>query len=720
MTSKSWFFNGMTEEIKRRLWAAALSVLVFFFSLPVVMVYLTTVEYSGGDWTRQFGADAIKYLSYDNGWLVFLMAVLAALLGISGFAYLHSRRKVDFYHSLPIRREKLFAVQYVTGALIAAVPYLFFAVVSAAVAAVNGAPAGEVFSTALEGWAFLMLSFMILYTTAVIAVMMTGNTVVSVLGFLVFCACIPLFLGLWQSLAEICLDTFCDTNMMADWVPRTSPFAFYISGLNGDLSAGKIISRLAVWGILLLIALFLHKKRPSEAAGKAMAFSASQPVIRILLVTECSVAGLLFFWTLGNGLGWAVFGLLAGGVISHCVIEIIYHFDFKKLFSHRLQMGLSMALAFGFFALFYWDLTGYDAWIPDEGRLESAAVYAGNVDSWVDVGSFEEPGRKGAWSWTETREVILGRMELEDKNLARKLAESWQELSKSGEEELWQQVYVEYRLTDGRKVLRQYRFSDKALQEVFGDVYEDDGYKKGRYPLLDLNGEELREVQLSVRSNEILLGRQKAVPQEDLVRLLEAYQQDLMDLTLEDSEETPLAEIRFLDEQRLKAVENGDYRYEDAEFYPVYPACQRTRALLQELGLYLEEKTDPDTIRSIQVEAYVPVNRDSGEESGDVVLEESWDSQYYLYEETDREMIRRIAEEMIYRPYEGYRNLYEGGENVYLSVNFTADSAEEANARGDGDYTMTDREIYYTMQYYIPEGKLADELTRRAIELSES
>ena len=31
MTSKNWFFKGMTEEIKRRLWAAALSAVIFFF-----------------------------------------------------------------------------------------------------------------------------------------------------------------------------------------------------------------------------------------------------------------------------------------------------------------------------------------------------------------------------------------------------------------------------------------------------------------------------------------------------------------------------------------------------------------------------------------------------------------------------------------------------------------------------------------------------------------
>ena len=107
MTSKNWFFSGLTEELKRRLWAAALSAMIFFFSFPVVMVYLTTVEFTDGSRIQQFSREALQLLSYRNAWTIFLMAVLAALLGVSGFSYLNSRQKVDFYHSLPIRREKL-------------------------------------------------------------------------------------------------------------------------------------------------------------------------------------------------------------------------------------------------------------------------------------------------------------------------------------------------------------------------------------------------------------------------------------------------------------------------------------------------------------------------------------------------------------------------------------------------------------------------------------
>ena len=95
-------------------------------------------------------------------------------------------------------------MQYTTGILIAAVPYLVFVLTAAAIASAYGVSPADAFSTALKGWGFEMLSFLVLYTTAVIAVMMTGNTVVALLGFGVFNGFFPCFWAcgaVWRRIA---------------------------------------------------------------------------------------------------------------------------------------------------------------------------------------------------------------------------------------------------------------------------------------------------------------------------------------------------------------------------------------------------------------------------------------------------------------------------------------------------------------------------------------
>ena len=90
----------------------------------------------------------------------------------------------------------------------------------------------------------------------------------------------------------------------------------------------------------------LYRKRPSEAAGKAMAFKKSMPPIRILLVLGIGLAGGMFFLVAAEQAALGTVRTMVSVVLTHCIVEIIYHFDFKKMFSHRLQLGLCLQPGF--------------------------------------------------------------------------------------------------------------------------------------------------------------------------------------------------------------------------------------------------------------------------------------------------------------------------------------------------------------------------------------
>lgn len=64
------------------------------------------------------------WISPTGPLLLWMIPIAAAVGGLAEFSFLHSRRKTDFYHSLPVKREILFAVSYVGGILYVAVPYV--------------------------------------------------------------------------------------------------------------------------------------------------------------------------------------------------------------------------------------------------------------------------------------------------------------------------------------------------------------------------------------------------------------------------------------------------------------------------------------------------------------------------------------------------------------------------------------------------------------------
>lgn len=128
----------------------------------------------------------------------------------------------------------------------------------------------------------------------------------------------------------------------------TSPVAAYITaiGWNMDNQLGKHIPALfiALFAAvaLALLALELYRKRPSESAGKAMAFKWSMMPIRVLLVFAFGMGGAMFFWLLQSTIVWLVFGAVMGSLISHCVIEIdqILEQVFRQM---EFQSGVTVA-----------------------------------------------------------------------------------------------------------------------------------------------------------------------------------------------------------------------------------------------------------------------------------------------------------------------------------------------------------------------------------------
>ena len=132
MTSRSSSSKGLVRDgVRRSLWAVVLSTLTFFMSmlLPSLMEMQHALENrrdmitSGAlsfeveqnwQWSLSSVAD---WLGGENVLVKIAVFVLAVVVGTVMFAYLHDRRKVDFYHSLPVSREKLYAVNYATGAV---------------------------------------------------------------------------------------------------------------------------------------------------------------------------------------------------------------------------------------------------------------------------------------------------------------------------------------------------------------------------------------------------------------------------------------------------------------------------------------------------------------------------------------------------------------------------------------------------------------------------
>lgn len=714
MTSRNLYSKLMKEDLKNRLWAVALIGLVFFFAFPVVAAFQAgdlkdAVNYEKA--LLKYTKAMKSWLSFDCGMTVFLMTVTALVCGMSGFSYLNSKSKVDFYHSIPVKREKMFLANYLNGILILAVPYAVAILLATVIGVSNGISGAELWPLALGSFGLTLVYYILMYSLVVVAAMMTGNLVVGVLGSAVLAFYVPLGV----LLVGAYLTTFFRTYMYLQYegvmnsVGRFSPVVEYIYqvGMYGTKGVSPIALMVAMAFSVLLAVLgcLLYRRRPSEAAGRAMAFAVTKPVIRVLITVMAALGFGLFFWSMRYTTGWAVFGILCGGTIAHCVIEIIYHFDFKKLFANKLQLVACLAVSLLMLLTFRYDWIGYDRYLPDAGKVKEAAINVDILNSWVSYGEAEllKSGEYG-WSGTVSEKYVFEHMKEEDLDSILAIAQtgirqkdreepfwgrrSYQAETEDGELLLYTDVSIRYTLNSGRKVYRTYRVRLDEILAQAEKLYMDGSYKMGAYPVLNLETADVAEVRYREVGPETRLNQMTV---EEKKELFDAFQQDFKKLSIDTMKtEAPLGLIRFVttkdaralawEEQMEKLARQNatSYHYysgiDERSYYPVYPSFENTIRILKQYGVVPGAALDGYEIKSADITYYVRVQEflPDGRYEGDYYEEAKY---LVINDKEELEELQSVA--VLDRVTNYYNPLYQT-ENVDIVLN--ADRGKESYA----------------------------------------
>ena len=191
MTSRSSSSKGLVRDgVRRSLWRSCFRRSTFFMSmlLPSLMEMQHALENrrdmitSGAlsfeveqNWQWSLSSVADR-LGGENVLVKIAVFVLAVVVGTVMFAYLHDRRKVDFYHSLPVSREKLYAVNYATGAVCVLVPYLVMRALTMVCAHAMGFGAALGLKTLLGVIVSDMIFFLLLFAMSALATIVCGDT----------------------------------------------------------------------------------------------------------------------------------------------------------------------------------------------------------------------------------------------------------------------------------------------------------------------------------------------------------------------------------------------------------------------------------------------------------------------------------------------------------------------------------------------------------------
>ena len=638
MTSRSLFFKYMKENTKQRIWNLALVLLLCFFTFPVTTALWSSTAFRPENLNsslpadlalaqaqRDFTRDMLRMYSMKGGALAFMLTIAAVVLAASGFAYLHSKKKTDFYHSLPIRREMLYAVTCLNGFLYMAVAYLGFLTVAAVMIRVKGVPFdwGSLYLASVEHLCF----FALVYMTAILSMLLTGNLVVGLLGTGVLFSWGPVIcMTISAYFLEYFTTFYGDDSFLLALSERTSPVAWYVKACMSSQPGRMALWAMLAAAVLFLLGMLLYRRRPSEAAGHAMAFPITEPIIRFLIAVPSSLLlGAMFHLVMCED-GWTVFGLVCGLLLVSCIIEIIYHFDFKSLFAHKRQLLVSAVFVGVVFAIFRFDLFGYDRYLPATEKLASGGIYCDLLDpdatsqyhstveyteGWYGVNFDAMPSSTLADQMQISDDQGLELLHTIAAQGVHDAAQARDRFLRGGgrsydveeDDAAFHNVTIAWHLRNGRTVYRSYRVNVSGVRAALEAVYDLDAYKTAMYPVLSLTADDVAGINYKEEDE---CSHVKLSGADMKAALLAAYQEELKALTSETrAREMPIAEIQFKTNEQQALIqklrdEGGNYTlFNHYYYYPIYPSFTKTIALLRACGIEVGGMVTPEKTASI-------------------------------------------------------------------------------------------------------------------------
>lgn len=638
MTLKNSFLASMKENNKRRIWLWLISAFGFVVLWPTFIALTISRTLSSLEhYMEWYGAAAGEQLihaallsnmktmlgvSYPVMYAV--VAGIAIVSAIQGYSFLYSKKKIDFYMGMPVKRKKRFFVIWLNGILAFYLPYLLGTGIGLLFALANGGMSPAVLSAALSAMGLFLLFYLGIYHLAILAVMMTGNVIITCFGVIVFLLYEVVVRYLIQGYMEMFFKHFSYYGYKTE--PVFSPIAilwnFAEKATKGQGNPWLTALFLLLFALVIgVIAYLCYLKRPAEAAGHAMAFKLPQPFIKILITIPATLlAGGMIIGTTDSydprrnsteGFGFVVFAMLVTLIVCNCLIQVIYEFDIRGILHKKRHILISGVAVIIIFSVFRFDLFGYDSRIPAAEKVESAAFTPTTSGNYFENIYFNENMEN-----VDAMSYVAENMYLSDVGAVCKLAKKSMEKINNQEEDLYAKLYngeevegtwytaqVIFRMSSGKSVCRRIfvNVDDTENQELLDRIQGTDEFRVGYYQaageVMDEAMTDTKKEITAVYGNGVY--RHK-LQKEELQKLLTLYKKDVRTTNFTNIRENEASGYIFLSVK----TKGRNYSYTSEAGIAIYPFFTECINYLKELGYYNEQYIELEDVEKIQVMKY--------------------------------------------------------------------------------------------------------------------
>ena len=355
-----------------------------------------------------------------------LSLLLVIILSVLLYGYMHQKRSVDLFHSLPVRRGPLLGGRFLAGVVMLAVPLAISFLVSVLLCLYFGLEAAQYLPYLGKAFAWILFISVVCFLFSTLMAVCSGTTFDMVISIVVISVTYPLLIVLARMVAGMLLPGLMVKNLLGSVVttalsPFAAAFIYFVPGEAG-IEFGSFGPAFVVWWVFLaavmaVAAVVLYRKRKSECAESNFAFPLPKIFIRFIATGAAGFAcALVFFSTLNSDASFWV-GLLAGSFAAHIIAEAVYGRGFKGLKRSFGYYGVFLAAFAVYYGILATGAFGFDTRIPTASRVTSVEI---NISDIV----FSSSGYNGNFQnteftvWSKDHKEKIARVQRELKNPA--------------------------------------------------------------------------------------------------------------------------------------------------------------------------------------------------------------------------------------------------------------------------------------------------------------
>lgn len=384
--------------------------IILFFVLPVPVLMVISQR----DLTDVSMFTRTRHM-FANTWAVDLryaltpiLAMLGLVVSCSRFKYLKNKVSIDFYHSLPVKRSRLFATQLSVSVLAVVIPFLINILLTVIFLTANGLMSSTLIVNLLITTGEAFVYTVLVYAISTLIGMISGLTSVQLTLTAVALAILPaawlLILGFVQIFNE---------NMWFDYYAVPENFKYLSPVLRFILDSEPLFAveaavMLVLSAVFLVIAYVIYTKRKSERAGTPVVFTPLGEVIKYLLMfIGTLLGGILFFYIMDEDFMWTIFGMVCGMVLVFMLTNTILQKTAKAMFKGWKGLCVFAALTAVCMTVLMTNMFGINSYVPtpeNTSRVKISFDYGSSSYEFTDPDCIEAVHKlytEGEWFYTE-------------------------------------------------------------------------------------------------------------------------------------------------------------------------------------------------------------------------------------------------------------------------------------------------------------------------------